>query len=698
MSNARQTLHLSELAGVGHDNRGNQRVTRLLDNLRIELNQSVASSNNIALSNLHAEALTVQVHGIQTNVNQQLNAVLQLQTHSVARGVGCSNLTGCGSNDSGTGRLNRHTLAQLACSENRVRNIRQSNSSTLNRSVQLNDLTSGSSGCSSSGRSSGSSRSSLSGNSLSLRSGLSILSLTLRSVPYSVSLRLVTEQQNTGHSAEERNSQTNHVQVRGLHSRNRQQRSERERVGLNAQEGNGSATNNSGNQNNRDHALVTQHNTVQGRLGNTTEQTGHRRTNSGLAQLAVVLSLNSHTGHNTEHSEVVSTHRGLNEVSTHGLQVVNHDSVQRPVQTQRNHEQVQASNQSTNQSRSLVVNHLQEVRDAHSNTDTDGANQERGHRNQNDDRNHRHEHHLQHRRNNLLQEALKRSQQSNSQQRGEDLTGVAECVQRQIHTEERNVQNLGGGVSQSGQIGEGTGHQCSGDSRTNPHVRAQTLSSGSTQHDRHEVQNRQRSSLQDVPESKLLHPLGVQRLSSLGVSHTSTVNDVNVHALTGQVSVLAEEAQLLQEHNQGQNHRGTQKCPQQRTEGVRQNVEDVGKPARLLALSLNLGVTLSVAGHRRQSVDLVVHSLNAIAQNNLSLAGLLNHRENAGQALNLLVLHCIVRHRSDTKAGCTVSNVRDVLGATQAVKNLLAKFAVIHDTSLDMRSMSMRLLPEAVPT
>ena len=414
MSNARQTLNLSELAGVGHNHRGNQRVTRLLDNLRIELNQSVASSNNIALSNLHAEALTVQVHGIQTNVNQQLNAVLQLQTHSVARGVGCSNLTGCGSNNSGTGRLNRHTLAQLACSENRVRNIRQSNSSTLNRSVQLNDLTSGSSGCSSGGRSSGSSRSSLSGNSLSLRSGLSILSLTLRSVPYSVSLRLVTEQQNTGHSAEERNSQTNHVQVRGLHSRNRQQRSERERVGLNAQEGNGSATNNSGNQNNRDHALVAEHNTVQGRLRNTTEQTGHRRTNSGLAQLAVVLSLNSHTGDQAEHSEVVSTHRGLNEVSTHGLQVVNHDSVQRPVQTQRNHEQVQTSNQSTNQSRSLVVNHLQEVRDAHSNTDTDGANQERGHRNQNDDRNHRHEHHLQHRRNNLLQEALKRSQQSNS--------------------------------------------------------------------------------------------------------------------------------------------------------------------------------------------------------------------------------------------------------------------------------------------
>ena len=105
-----------------------------------------------------------------------------------------------------------------------------------------------------------------------------------------------------------------------------------------------------------------------------------------------------------------------------------------------------------------------------------------------------------------------------------------------------------------------------------------------------------------------------------------------------------------------------------------------------------------MARHRRQSVDFVVHSLNAVTQNHLSLAGLLNHGEHAGQGLNLLVLHCIIRHRSNTKAGRTVSNVRDVLGATQAVKNLLAKFAVIHDTSLDMRSMSMRLLPEAVPT
>ena len=133
-------------------------------------------------------------------MNQQLNTVLQLQTNSVARGVGRGNLTGSGSNYSGTGRLNSHTLAQLTCSENRVRNIRQSHSSTLDRGVQLNDLTSGSSSLSrlssgGGGRSSGSSRSSLSSNSLSLGSGLlSSLSRALSSMLHSISLRLVTEQ------------------------------------------------------------------------------------------------------------------------------------------------------------------------------------------------------------------------------------------------------------------------------------------------------------------------------------------------------------------------------------------------------------------------------------------------------------------------------------------------------------------------
>ena len=367
------------------------------------------------------------------------------------------------------------------------------------------------------------------------------------------------------------------------------------------------------------------------------------------------------------------------------------------MQAQRNHEQVQAGNQGTHNTGSHIVNHLQEVRDSHSHTDTDRAHQEHGQRNQDHHRNHRHEHHLQHRRNNLLQEALKRSQQSNSQQRREDLAGVAERVQRQIQTEERNVQNLGCGISQSGQIGEGTGHQRSGDSRTNPHVRAQTLSSGSTQHNGHEVQNRQRSSLQDVPESKLMHPLVVQSGSGFLISHASTVDDVHVHNLTGQVGVLAEEAQLLQEHDEGQNHRGTQKCPQQRTEGVRQNVEDVGEPPGLLTVRLCRSLALSLLRHGGQRVNLVVHGLNAVTQHHLGLAGLLNHGEHAGQGLNLLVLHGLVRHGGHTQAGRAVRHVRDVLGAAEAVENLLAKFAVVHDTSLDMRSKSMHRVKSGRP-
>ena len=217
-------------------------------------------------------------------MNQQLNAVLQLQAHSVARGVGCGNLTGCGSSNSGTGWLNRHTLAQLASRENRVRNIGQSNGGTLNRGVQLNDLT----GCSGSrgGRSCGLSLGSLLGLLLYLLLGGSSGRLFLRAlsgVLSGVVLRLVTEDQHTGHRAEEGNSQANHVQVRGLHSRNRQQRGERKGVGLNAQHRNGRTTDHGGNQNNRNHALVAEYHTVHGRLRNTAQQTGHRRTDSGLA-------------------------------------------------------------------------------------------------------------------------------------------------------------------------------------------------------------------------------------------------------------------------------------------------------------------------------------------------------------------------------------------------------------------------------
>ena len=194
-----------------------------------------------------------------------------------------------------------------------------------------------------------------------------------------------------------------------------------------------------------------------------------------------------------------------------------------------------------------------------------------------------------------------------------------------------------------------------------------------------------------------MHPLVVQSGSGFLISHASTVDDVHVHNLTGQVGVLAEEAQLLQEHDEGQNHRGTQKCPQQRTEGVRQNVEDVGEPPGLLTVRLCRSLALSLLRHGGQRVNLVVHGLNTVTQHHLGLAGLLNHGEHAGQGLNLLVLHGLVRHGGHTQAGRAVRHVRDVLGAAEAVENLLAKFAVVHDTSLDMRSKSMHRVKSGRP-
>ena len=142
-------------------------------------------------------------------------------------------------------------------------------------------------------------------------------------------------------------------------------------------------------------------------------------------------------------------------------------------------------------------------------------------------------------------------------------------------------------VSKFGEVLEGTGHQRRRNSSTNPHIRAQTLCGGCAKHNGHEVQHRQRGGLDDVPESELLHPFGFEVLSLRGgggvlKGKSRPVHNIDVHALAGrQVSVLTEEAELLQEHDQGQNHGGAQQRPQQGTEGIGEHIENIRQPASL---------------------------------------------------------------------------------------------------------------------
>ena len=77
-------------------------------------------------------------------------------------------------------------------------------------------------------------------------------------------------------------------------------------------------------------------NTVEGGLGNTTEQTGGQSTRSGLTQflVAVAQGQDEYTQGGAEAGEVPGTHGALNEVSVGRASDVGQlQSVKRPVQT-----------------------------------------------------------------------------------------------------------------------------------------------------------------------------------------------------------------------------------------------------------------------------------------------------------------------------------------------------------------------------
>ena len=249
-----------------------------------------------------------------------------------------------------------------------------------------------------------------------------------------------------------------------------------------------------------------------------------------------------------------------------------------------------------------------------------------------------------------------------------------------MQTHNGYVKHLSSRVSKFGEALEGAGHQRRRNSRTNPHICAQTLCGGCAKHNGHEVQHRQSGSLKDVPESELLHPFGFERLTGGFIGKSRTVHNIDVHALAGQVGVLTEETELLQEHDQGQDHGGAQQRPQQGTEGIGEHIEDIGEPASLLAPGSLLGTSIIFAKvrHAGQGLHLVVDPLNTVAEHDLSLTGLLNDREHPGDALNLVRIDLAPVGGSYAQTRCAVRKVGDILGTAKSRQNLLAKFVVFH--------------------
>ena len=145
---------------------------------------------------------------------------------------------------------------------------------------------------------------------------------------------------------------------------------------------------------------------------------------------------------------------------------------------------------------------------------------------------------------------------------------------------------------------------------------------------------------------------------------------------------MTEETELLQEHDQGQNHGGAQQCPQQGTEGIGEHIEDIGEPASLLAFAsggfLGPRIIFAKVRHAGQGLHLVVDPLNTVAEHDLSLTGLLNDREHPGDALNLVRIDLAPVGGSYAQTGCAVRKVGDILGTAKSRQNLLAKFVVFH--------------------
>ena len=65
-------LNFSEVHVVGDQYRGDQLEAGFLDNCAVNYYQGLTSLDAVALTNLDVEALAFEVHGVDTDVNQNL--------------------------------------------------------------------------------------------------------------------------------------------------------------------------------------------------------------------------------------------------------------------------------------------------------------------------------------------------------------------------------------------------------------------------------------------------------------------------------------------------------------------------------------------------------------------------------------------------------------------------------------------------
>ena len=407
--------------------------------------------------------------------------------------------------------------------------------------------------------------------------------------------------------------------------------------------------------------LVTQVNTVQGRFGNATEQTGRKCTQSGLAHVLILVthSKEEHTSGSTEAGEVPHAHRALDEVVAESLDVHEHQCVKRPVQTERHEERVQHRNDDGEDERSMGVHPGQADAEAVADPHTDRANDEGGQRTNDDHAEERHEDQLDAFGNNPLQSVADESKHGGHEQRHEHVAGIVAQCHRQTEYVGRarlgaqsGVLHARGGLGVH-QAGELRGHEDGHDGTTQPWVDLELLGRIVGDHDWQEVEY-------TLPDSFHEHP-----------------------ARGG--LVIWNDVQRNKQVDQRDDDGSAEQHAQNRAEGIGEILEEGVQPSHLAAgLGTGFGLDVGIAlltiagcggtadtGHFGQMHDVFVHGCNATADDDLVTVTALRHRtEHALRVLETVLINLGCVNQFKAQSSGTMRQTANVFRTTDCSDDL----------------------------
>ena len=407
-------------------------------------------------------------------------------------------------------------------------------------------------------------------------------------------------------------------------------------------------------------------NSVQGRFGDAAEQARGQRTDRGLAHLAVPLLPRQieHAGGGAEAGEVPRSHRTLDVVVAQGLDVEQHDRVDRPVQTQRHHERVGQRDQDGEDERREVVDALEHVGQAGTGVDADRSDQERGQRDHDEHRQERHEDQVDVLRDDPLEELVQRTQHGGHQQWRKYLRAVVEDGQRQpedVHDVDLRAERHRL-LAHLFERSESRQHDHGHDREAHPRVSVEFLRGVVGDHQRQEDEDALPAQVDELPRRR------------------------KVGARVGPVGNDFERAH---QGHEGDEQRGAEQRAEDRTEGVGEEFEEGVQPGELAARTLRAsggldrgGVDRSGAGHLRQRHDVVVDALHRAADDHLiAVARLRYGAHHTGHRLDIGLLDSGGVAKLEPQPGGAMREPRDVGRSPDAPDDLRCRLRHVSDPS-----------------